>query len=135
MSKAKAGAYRGKLDRGMKGDLPHFNDSNGVWAAIAVSQKGVCAVYEFSSEREGCGHAETALRHLKATYGEIVVIDAGEIDEDGVKDVSLGFWLHMLSKGVVSEVNEDDGGARHTLVGGKVVRQTADELDAARAVA
>ncbi len=111
------------------GDIPEFTDSNGVWAAIDVSQKGVCAVYEFTSENSGLGHAETALRHLQAAFGQIIVVGAGAI-EDGVLDTSLSFWLHMLSKGIVSEVCEDDGAARHTLVDGRAVRRTSEELQA-----
>ncbi len=119
----------------MVGDIPEFTDSNGVWAAIDISTPGLCSIYEFASENSGCGHAETALRYLKSTYGEIVVIGAGGVDEDGVRDTALSFWLHMMSKGIVSEVCEDDGAARHVLVEGKVVRQTSDELEAARAAA
>lgn len=57
----------------------------------------------------GKGYSRIALEWLRERFDQIVVLGAGEIDEDGVGDIATSYWQHIESKGLVDVVLLDDG--------------------------
>lgn len=64
---------------------------------------------EWNSLYPSHGHTDRALRWLAQTHDVISANGIGEIDEDGVEDISASYWRHQMEKGLVHEAFLDDG--------------------------
>lgn len=71
------------------------------------------AIYEWSSHDPGKGHSERALRWLREqgcvtieAYG-VGTLDL--VDAQLVGDISMGYWAHMVRKGLIDTIYDDEG--------------------------
>lgn len=66
-------------------------------------------ILDWESEDPGKGHTIEALTWLRERYDVISAVGIGSFDEDGVGDISIAYWEHMKSKGLVDELILDNG--------------------------
>ena len=64
---------------------------------------------EWSSQYPSHGHTDRALKWLLQTHDFICANGIGEIDEEGVEDISVSYWRRQIEKGLVHEALLDDG--------------------------
>lgn len=93
--------------------MDEFYSDGRVLAAVNTAQAdGVksIVIHEWSSEFPGSGHTVEALAWMrKQGFTHIVANGVGEIDEDGVGNISVCYWQHMHAKGLVDVLLDDDG--------------------------
>lgn len=66
-------------------------------------------IHEWNSRYPSQGHSTRALQWLRSRFGRVSAHGIGEIDEDGVGDISTLYWQHQQGKGRVDEIFLDDG--------------------------
>ena len=92
--------------------VQHYDD-NRVYGAIdtTVLEDGTrfLAIYEWSSHHPRQGHTVEALEWLRERHAHISAIGVGEIDEEGIGDISTSYWERMREKGLVDTLILDDG--------------------------
>ena len=81
-------------------------------ASVAVSDDGcgrALRISTWDSRQPGNGHSRAALEWLRTRFDPIIVLGAGELDDDGVGDIATCYWLHMRASGLVDTIILDDG--------------------------
>ena len=99
---------RGTSDEDVWFDYEH----NGVFGTCQVGEregKRTLAIYEWNSEDPGKGHAAEALAWLRGRFDFISARGIGELDEDGVGDISTYYWERQVEMGRVDQIFLDDG--------------------------
>lgn len=112
--------------RAGEGSNAWFDYEHGpVWGVMTAEEregKLYLAIYEWNCQDPGRGHAAEALTWLRARFDHISVIGIGELDEEGVGDISTVYWERQVEKGRVDAIFLDDGTEHVTGPGQEIAR-------------
>jgi hypothetical protein len=94
----------------------HYEDG-GVYGAVDFGELPdggrTLNISEWSSEFRNKGHSVRALEWLRPQFAIICANGVGtnedDIDGDGAWDVATHYWAHMMSKGLIDEMFDDNG--------------------------
>jgi hypothetical protein len=84
-----------------------------VWGAYAIQKhpdgKTKIVIFDWESHDPGKGHTTDALTWLNEKYDGITATGIGELDANGVGDISTAYWKHMREKGLVENLILSNG--------------------------
>lgn len=93
-----------------------FYDDGFVLGGVEILDHGdfkALSIYEWSSREPGCGHTVRALTWLREQgFTHIAAHGVGRLEMfDGnlVPDTSTLYWAHLVRKGLVQEMFDDEG--------------------------